>query len=243
MSSADATSSLEHNLLRICCQTLDDKKAVDLKVLDVRGKSSLTDYLVIATGTSDPHLRALGGALQREFKNTGTPIIGAENDMKSGWLVVDAFDVMVHIFTPQMRELYRLEYLWKDAEVVDVSAWLTAEPAPVAAAPAKAEKAEKAATAKPKAEKAAKKAAPAKKAAAKKTAVKKTAVKKAAATKTMATKSAASKKAVAEKAETAAKPKKAAPAKKTAKTADKAPAKTVKKTAVKKVAKKAASKK
>lgn len=125
MSSADVSSEPVIRLLQTCCQTLDDKKAVDLKVLDVRGKSNLTDFLVIATGTSDPHLRALGSALQRQLKNDGTPIVGAENDMKSGWVVVDAFDVMVHLFTPEMRDLYRLELLWKDAEIVDISKWIS----------------------------------------------------------------------------------------------------------------------
>lgn len=126
MPSADAAPEPVTRLLRTCCQTLDDKKAVDLRVLDVRGKSNLTDYLVIASGTSDPHLRALGGALQRQLKDDGVPIVGAENDLKSGWVVVDAFDVMIHIFTPQMRELYRLEQLWKDADQVDISSWIAA---------------------------------------------------------------------------------------------------------------------
>lgn len=125
MPSADASSEQVNQLLRTCCQTLDDKKAVGLKVLDVRGKSNLTDYLIIASGTSDPHLRALGGALQRQLKDDGVPIVGAENDLKSGWVVVDAFDVMIHIFTPQMRDLYRLELLWKDAESVDISGWIS----------------------------------------------------------------------------------------------------------------------
>lgn len=127
MSSADASTSPVFKLLRTCCEVLDDKKAIALKVLDVRGKSNLTDFLVIASGNSDPHLRALGSALQRQLKDDHVPIVGAENDMKSGWVVVDAFDVMIHIFTPQMRELYRLEQLWKDAEEVDISGWITPE--------------------------------------------------------------------------------------------------------------------
>lgn len=125
MSSVDASPESVIRLLQTCCQTLDDKKAADLKVLDVRGKSSLTDYLVIATGTSDPHLRALGGSLQRQLKDDGVPIVGTEDDLKSGWVVVDAFEVMVHIFTPQMRDLYRLELLWKDAQSVDISNWIS----------------------------------------------------------------------------------------------------------------------
>lgn len=126
MSSVNASSESVTRLLQTCCQTLDDKKAVDLKVLDVRGKSSLTDFLVIASGTSDPHLRALGNALQRQLKDDGVPIVGTEDDLKSGWVVVDAFEVMVHLFTPQMRDLYRLELLWKDADSVDVSNWISA---------------------------------------------------------------------------------------------------------------------
>ena len=110
-------SSLE--LVKLCCRALDEKKAVDLRVLDVSEQSSITDYLVLATGSSEPHLRALRVELEKAIDASNTHIVGMEIAQDSGWIVVDAFDVMIHIFSPEVREKYGLENLWKDA--VDVS--------------------------------------------------------------------------------------------------------------------------
>jgi len=106
-------------LMKQLCQALDDKKAEDLVVLDVSKQSSITNYLVIATGTSEPHLRALRGELRRIVKETHTDVIGVDSEDGSGWTVVDAFDVMVHVLTPDNRRRYRLETLWGDAEAVN----------------------------------------------------------------------------------------------------------------------------
>jgi len=106
-------------LVKLCCQALDEKKAVDLQVLDVSEQSSITDYLVVATGTSEPHLRALRVELEKAIDASRNRIVGMETAQESGWIVVDVFDVMVHLFTPDTRAKYGLENLWKDA--VDVS--------------------------------------------------------------------------------------------------------------------------
>ncbi|MEO0795948.1 MAG: ribosome silencing factor [Verrucomicrobiota bacterium] len=102
-------------LIAHCCEALDDKKALDLKILDVRGISTVTDYLIIATGNSQPHLKALRGAVEQSLKESKASVLGAESGQDSGWQVVDAFDFMVHLFTEDMRDNYRLEQLWKDA--------------------------------------------------------------------------------------------------------------------------------
>jgi ribosome-associated protein len=128
-------ASLE--LVRICCRALSEKKAIDLRVLDVAALSSITDYLVIATGTSEPHLRALRVELTKAFAQANTRPIGAESAAESGWVVVDAFDVMIHIFTGEKRELFGLEDLWKDAREIPLSRILRAPrkaPAPGARA-------------------------------------------------------------------------------------------------------------
>lgn len=117
-------SALE--LVKLCCRALDEKKAVDLRVLDVSEQSSITDYLVLATGTSDPHLRALRVELEKAIDSTRTKIVGMETVQDSGWFVVDAFDVMIHLFAPDVRERYGLENLWKDAVEVSVPKLLTA---------------------------------------------------------------------------------------------------------------------
>jgi ribosome-associated protein len=107
-------------LVKLCCQALDAKKAVDLRVLDVSAQSSITDYLVLATGTSEPHLRALRVELEKAIDASQHRIVGMETAQESGWIVVDVFDVMVHLFSAGARAKYGLENLWKDAVVVSV---------------------------------------------------------------------------------------------------------------------------
>lgn len=105
-------------LLTLLVTALDAKKAEQLRVLKVGKLSSITDYLVLATGTSDPHLRALRIEAERVLDGEKTKILGVETTQGSGWTVIDAFDVMVHLFTPENRGKYRMEQLWKDAEEV-----------------------------------------------------------------------------------------------------------------------------
>lgn len=112
------------NLLKRVCQMLNDKKAEDLVVLDVRRQSSITNYLVLATGTSEPHLRALRNEIDRIVKETGTAVVGVDSGEGSGWTVVDTFDVMIHVLTRENRARYRLETLWGDAEPVNIKRML-----------------------------------------------------------------------------------------------------------------------
>ena len=104
------------DIVKKCYQALDDKKAEDLKVLDVRGKSPITNYFLLATANSEPHLRALSNELLATLKERGVKSVGREFNEGSGWVVVDAFDFMVHIFLPEQRGLYGIEALWKDAD-------------------------------------------------------------------------------------------------------------------------------
>ena len=107
-------------LVKLCCKALDEKKAEDLQVLDVSAQSSITDYLVLATGTSEPHLRALRVELEKAIDASHNPILGMETAQESGWIVIDVFDVMIHVFTAEARAKYGLENLWKDAVTVSV---------------------------------------------------------------------------------------------------------------------------
>lgn len=101
------------------CEALDDKKAEDIVLLDVSEQSSITNYLILATGNSEPHLRALRIEVDRVLDDTGTHILGRDAEPGSGWVVVDAFDIMIHVFTPENRALYQIESLWGDAETLD----------------------------------------------------------------------------------------------------------------------------
>jgi ribosome-associated protein len=130
-------NSLE--LVRVCCRALEEKKAGDLRILDVRGVSSITDYLVIATATSEPHVRALRVELEKAVDSSKSHIVGFETAHESGWAVMDAFDVMVHIFTPERRTRYGLEKLWRDGNEVSLKDVLAGKKLPVRKA-AKAKK-------------------------------------------------------------------------------------------------------
>lgn len=112
------TAALE--VVRLCCGVLDEKKADAVTVLEVAVQSSITDYLVIATATSEPHLRALRVELEKVLDAGHVRLVGMETAQESGWLVIDTFDVMVHLFLPETRERYGLERLWRDATEVPV---------------------------------------------------------------------------------------------------------------------------
>lgn len=170
-----ALPSVTLDLVKKCCRALDDKKAGDLRVLDVREQSSITDYLIVVTGTSEPHLRALRIEVEKVLDAAGAHIVGMDGQRESGWVVIDAFDLMVHMFLEESRQNYRLENLWKDATEVSV-AELLAEPKPVATKAKKAPAKKKTAVKKKTAAK--KKPAVAKPAVKKKTAVKKAVAKK-----------------------------------------------------------------
>lgn len=108
-------------LVKICSRVLDDKQAGDIRVLDVSEQSSITDFLVVATATSTPHLRALRVELEKVIDASKNRIIGIELAEDSGWTVIDVFDVMVHLFLGDQRKQYGLENLWKDAAEIPLS--------------------------------------------------------------------------------------------------------------------------
>lgn len=114
-------------LVALCCQALEDIKGEKIVALDVRGKSSITNYIVIASAMAEPHLRAMKRELDKAFKERNVVILGADESKFSGWSVVDAFDVMIHLFDRDTRDVYKMEALWKDAERLDVEKLLAAK--------------------------------------------------------------------------------------------------------------------
>jgi len=99
-------------LLKLVQTSLDDSKARDMRVLDVRKLTSVTDYLVIVSGTSDRHVRSLATRLVQAAKEAGEMPIGVEGEGSAEWVLVDLADVVVHIMQPRVREFYKLEDLW-----------------------------------------------------------------------------------------------------------------------------------
>jgi ribosome-associated protein len=108
-------------LALLCRELADNRKAEDVLVLDVRKISSVTDYFVIASGTSEPHLRAISEEITDKLADEhGVKPRAADGSMQGGWLVLDFFDVIVHIMRTDARRHYDLESLWGDAPKVRV---------------------------------------------------------------------------------------------------------------------------
>ena len=97
-----------------------DKKAVDLTVLDVQSVSSVTDYFLVCSGRSTPHLRTIVDAIRTELKADGVRPLHAEGKPDSGWVLLDYGDVLVHVFLEDTRAYYALERLWGDAPSVPI---------------------------------------------------------------------------------------------------------------------------
>ena len=92
---------------------LDDKKAVDIQILDVQGRSTVTDWIVVASGLSKPHIKALYEEVLVVLKHEGVPCYRHDGDEEGGWLVLDYVGVVVHLFVPEVRAFYQIEDLWK----------------------------------------------------------------------------------------------------------------------------------
>ena len=111
-------------LMKNIVATLDNKKATDIKSLEITELTSVADYFVIATGTSGTHIRALADEVQDTLTKQGIEPKSVEGK-STGWILLDYGTVVVHVFTPDQRELYSLEHLWGDAKEVDISGIIT----------------------------------------------------------------------------------------------------------------------
>ncbi len=94
-------------------KSLDDMKGQDIKVLDVRGKTSITDFFVIASGTSDRHVKSLAETVAFQAKQAGEPAIGLEGLDEGEWALIDLNGVVVHVMQAKVRDFYQLEKLWE----------------------------------------------------------------------------------------------------------------------------------
>lgn len=102
----------EDRLLELVIEALEDLKAVDIRILDVRGLTSITDRMVIASGTSTRHVKSLADNVTRRTREAGFRALGVEGEQAAEWVLVDLGDVVVHVMIPGVREFYALEKLW-----------------------------------------------------------------------------------------------------------------------------------
>ena len=103
-------SSLKSNIIN----TLDNNKASDIVTIDLEGKSSIADYMIIASGTSSRHIQSLSEQVLNEFKKHGIVETKIEGKDSNDWKLVDGIDLIVHIFNPEKRKFYELEKMWSE---------------------------------------------------------------------------------------------------------------------------------
>ena len=102
-------------------KALDEKKGMDIKLLRISDVSSLADYFLICTGTSNTHVKTLCDYAEYAMEQLGEPMLGREGHRGNSWELLDYGSIVVHVFTEEAREFYALERLWADAQVVDIS--------------------------------------------------------------------------------------------------------------------------
>ncbi len=124
----------ENEKLELIHDALEDKRAVDLVTMDVSGQTQMTDYLVVCTGTSNVHIRALADGVIETMKEEGYKGVRAEGYSDARWVLLDYGDVVLHIFTADDREFYRLEEFWKGAPRIAALAEVESDEAEMAAA-------------------------------------------------------------------------------------------------------------
>ncbi|MBS0606007.1 MAG: ribosome silencing factor [Parachlamydiales bacterium] len=107
-------------VLNAIAQTIYDKKGFNILALDVRGVSSLTDFVIIAEGNVDRHVKSIGNAIMISLKELGLRPFYTEGLSTGDWVVLDYMEIMVHLFMPGLRDKYMLEQLWRDGAIVDL---------------------------------------------------------------------------------------------------------------------------
>ncbi|NVY96904.1 ribosome silencing factor [Lactobacillus sp. DCY120] len=107
--------------MNLAVQAANDKRASEIKVLDMQAVSLLADYFVIATATTQRQVNAVVDNILEIEGQAGVQVNHVEGQKDSAWILIDIGDVIVHVFTPEMRSFYQLDKLWSDAQVVDVS--------------------------------------------------------------------------------------------------------------------------
>jgi ribosome-associated protein len=110
--SARAASRTDR-LLTLVQSALDDMKAVNVRVLDVRGQNDVADFMVVASGNSDRHVKSIADRVVQQAKAAGIRPWGVEGERDGEWVLVDLPDVLVHVMLPRAREFYALEQLWE----------------------------------------------------------------------------------------------------------------------------------
>lgn len=100
---------------------LSEKKGLDIKVIEISDVSVIADYMVIATGNSSTHVKALADEVEEQLDNMGISVSHVEGYRSNSWILLDYIDIIVHVFSNDAREYYDLDRLWEDGKDIDVS--------------------------------------------------------------------------------------------------------------------------
>jgi ribosome-associated protein len=120
----ERVSPLQH----VITSALEDMKAVNVRVLDVRGLTDIADTMIIASGNSDRHVRSIAERVVEKAKAAGSRPLGTEGARDGEWVLVDLQDILVHVMLPRVREFYGLERLWEGGPVQPVATAALARP-------------------------------------------------------------------------------------------------------------------
>ncbi len=111
-------------LLAEAVKILDEKKAEDIRVIEIGDLTIIADYFIIANGISTTHTKALADEVEFRLKEKGMEPRQIQGNNGGGWIVMDYSDIVIHIFCKEMRDFYNLERLWSDGRIVDISKYL-----------------------------------------------------------------------------------------------------------------------
>ena len=100
-------------ILKLILKSLGDDKAFDVKSIDLLQRSSIADFMIIASGTSSKQVSSMANNLRQRLKDYGIKTRKPEGLINSDWVLIDAFDIVIHLFRPEVREFYRLEKMWE----------------------------------------------------------------------------------------------------------------------------------
>lgn len=112
-------NSYEQSILT--AKAISSKKGLNIKLIEIGDISSLADYMVIATGTSSTHVKAIADEVEYQLDEAGISVSHIEGYRSNSWILLDYVDVIVHIFSEEAREFYDLERLWQDGKEIDIS--------------------------------------------------------------------------------------------------------------------------
>ena len=119
-----STVSSEKMMSQIACKAIDDKKGLDIKVIDIHNVSVIADYFVIASGTNSNQVQAIVDNVEEQLGRAGFEAKQIEGNRNSSWILMDYGDVIVHVFDEENRLFYDLERIWRDGKVLEMDEFL-----------------------------------------------------------------------------------------------------------------------